>query len=59
MLSCPTVTIRSRMTKATGRKATYPSRKRTTGRDQRAVVIRCTATKTTPAEEMRVKYIQL
>ena len=51
----PTRTIRSRSTNATGRKATYPSRKRMIGRDQRAVVMRCTATNITPADDTDVK----
>ncbi len=43
----PTVMISTRNTKATGRNATYPSANRITSRDQRAVVIRCTATNVT------------
>src|SRR4026207_2525571 len=49
----------SRRTNATGRNATYPSRKRVIGLDQRAVVILCTATNITPADETVGKYIQL
>ena len=44
---------------ATGRNATYPSRKRTTGRDQRAVVMRCTATNAIAACEIEAKKSQL
>ncbi len=59
MCPLPTRRLMSSSTSATGRKATYPSMKRMIGRDQRAVVMRCTATNTTPAEESDVKYSQL
>ena len=49
--------MRSR--KATGRNATYPSRNRIIDRDQRAVVIRCTATNITPADDTVVNISQL
>src|SRR5712671_6692222 len=55
----PRKIVRSRNTSATGRKATYPSMNRMIGRDQRAVVIRWTATNTTPADESAVKNNQL
>ena len=48
----------SRNTNATGRKATYPSMNRMISRDQRAVVIRCTATKAQPADDSPVKNSQ-
>jgi hypothetical protein len=51
--------IRPSSRKATGRNATYPSRNRTTGRDHRAVVMRCTATSTTAAWEIETKKSQL
>src|SRR3954464_11681582 len=51
----PTKMMSSSSTTATGMNATYPSRNLTTGLDQRAVVIRCTATNITPADEIEVK----
>src|ERR1051326_6450231 len=45
-------------TNATGKNATYPSINRITWRDQRAVVIRWTATNVTPACERAVKNNQ-
>src|SRR5688500_4893031 len=55
----PTVVVRSRITHEIGSHAAYPSRKRTIGRDQRAVTMRCTATIVTAAEETLVKKSQL
>src|SRR6266496_2960083 len=51
--------MRMRRRNASGRNATYPSRKRITDRDHRAVVIRCAATNMTPADDTVVKYNQL
>ena len=42
-----------------GRKATNPSSSRMIGRDQRAVVMRYTATNMMPAEDSDVTYSQL
>ena len=50
--------ISRRPTAANGKKATKPSRKRITPRDQRAVVMRCTAENMTPAEAIVVKNSQ-
>src|SRR5678815_3409756 len=55
----PAKSVSSRNTNATGRNATYASMKRMTWRDQRAVVIRCTATNVTPALESAAKNSQL
>src|SRR3954469_19922405 len=54
----PAVSVRIRNTSATGRNATYGSMKRITPRDQRAVVMRCTATNVTPALDSTVKNSQ-
>ncbi len=59
MWCLPSRTLMRSRTNATGRKATYPSSKRMRGRDQRAVVMRCTATNITPAEDSEVTYSQL
>src|SRR5678815_134338 len=59
MCDLPTKIVSSSITNATGSHATKPSMNRMTGRDQRAVVMRCTAANITPADESDVKNSQL
>src|ERR1043165_5880148 len=54
----PATSVSRKNTNATGKNATYPSMNRITWRDQRAVVIRWTATNVTPACESAVKNNQ-